>query len=122
MMGIISILFVMIIIDQFINRKLIKKLNIEEPALDEKYVNKLHKFVERILYLSSYIVMILTVNEFPHLRIWVFLGLSAVFGFRTIMEWNFKRGSKIYLLSAITCGLFILGAITYGTIDYFGVI
>lgn len=44
MIAIITILIIILILDQFINRKLIKKLTIKEVDLDKKYVNRLHKY------------------------------------------------------------------------------
>ena len=122
MIAIFTILIAILLLDQIINRKLITKLNIEESELDKKYVNKLHKYVEIILYWTSFSVMIIAITEFPHLRILIFVGMAAVLAFRTIMKWMFTRESKTYLLSAITCVLFILGSVTYGVIDYFNVI
>src|SRR5699024_11993892 len=98
------------------------KLNIEESDLGKKYVNKLHKYGEGILYWISLIVIMIAVNEFPHLRILIFVGMTAVFAFRTIMKWIYARESKTYLLSAITCVLFILGSVIYGVIDYYNFI
>src|SRR5699024_10537378 len=59
MVAIITILIAILILDQFINRKLVTKLGIEESELGKKYVNKLHKYGERILYWTSFIVMII---------------------------------------------------------------
>src|SRR5699024_5308892 len=122
MVAIITILIAILILDQFINRKLVTKLNIEESELGKKYVNKLQKYGERILYWTSFIVMIIAINEFLNLRILIFVGMAAVFAFRTIMKWIFIRESKTYLLSAITCVLFILGSFIYGVTDYFNFI
>lgn len=122
MIAIITILIAILILDQLFNRKLIKELNIEESELDEKYVNKLHKYGERVLYWTSFIMMIIAINEFLHLRILIFVGMAAVFAFRTIIKWTFTRESKTYFLSAITCVLFILGTVVYGVTDYFNVI
>jgi len=97
-------------------------LNIKDSELEKKYVNKLHKNVERLLYSTSFIVMIIAINEFLHLRLLIFVGMASVFAFRTIMKWIYTRESKTYLLSAVTCGLFILGLVTYGVTDYFNVI
>lgn len=121
MIAIFTILVAILILNIFINRKLIKKLNIEDSELDKKYVNKLHKYVEGILNWTSYIVMIIAIIDFPHLKILIFVSMTAVFAFRTIMEWIFTRESKTYLLSAITCALFILGSVTYGVTDYLNV-
>ncbi|WP_445326988.1 hypothetical protein [Sporosarcina sp. FSL K6-1508] len=38
-------------------------MNIEESELDKIYVNTLHKYVERILSWTSFIVMITNVNQ-----------------------------------------------------------
>ncbi|PAV31496.1 hypothetical protein CIL05_02240 [Virgibacillus profundi] len=116
MIPILIILIAILILDQFINRRLIKKWDMQIPELEGKYVNKLHKYGERILYWISFIVMIIAINEFPHLRILIFLGMAIMFAFRTIMKWNFTRENKTYLLSAVTCGLFIMGSVVYGLI------
>ena len=113
MIAITTILIAILILDQIINRKLIRKLNIKESELDKKYVSKLHKYVETILYGTSFIVMILAITEYPHLRIFIFVGMTVVFAFRSIFKWIFTRESKTYLLSAITCTLSILGLLTY---------
>ncbi|GAA0416049.1 DUF4181 domain-containing protein [Agaribacter marinus] len=118
MISILSILIAIFILDQFINRSLIKKWDIEIPELERKYVNKLHKYVEKILYCSSFIVMIIAINEFSHLRIFIFISMAVMFAFRTIMKWTFTKESKTYLLSAVTCGLFIVGSIVYGLTHY----
>src|SRR5699024_12460084 len=122
MVAIITILIAILILDQFINRKLVTKLGIEESELGKKYVNKLHKYGERILYWTSFIVMIIEINEFLNLRIFIFVGMTAVFACRTIMKWIFIRESKTYLLTALTCVLFILVSVIYGVADYFNFI
>ncbi|WP_339229305.1 DUF4181 domain-containing protein [Oceanobacillus sp. FSL K6-2867] len=118
MVSILIILFSILILDQFINRSLIKKLHIEKAELESKYVNKLHKYGERVLYWSSFIVMIISIQEFHHLRLFIFIGMAILFAFRTIMKWNFMKESKTYFLSAVTCGLFIAGLIVYGVTHY----
>jgi len=122
MIIIITIAITILILDQLINRKLIKKLNIEDSDLDLKYVNNLHKYVEGILYWTSFSVMIIAVLEILHLRILIFVGMAVVFAFRTIMQWIFTKESNTYLLSSITCVLFIIGSVTYWISDYFNVI
>ncbi len=122
MVGIIIILIAILVLDQFINRKLITKLNIEESDLGKKYVNKIHKYGERILYGFSFIVLIIAMNDFPHLRILIFIGMTVLFAFRTGMEWIYARESKTYLLSAITSVLFILGLVIYEVTNYFNLI
>ncbi|WP_212927967.1 DUF4181 domain-containing protein [Oceanobacillus sp. J11TS1] len=44
----------------------------------------------------------------------IFIGMAVMFAFRTIMKWTFARENKTYLLSAVTCGLFIIGSVVYG--------
>ncbi|MFD1928928.1 DUF4181 domain-containing protein [Sporosarcina siberiensis] len=97
-------------------------MNIEETDLDKQYVNKLHKHGEIILSGTSIILMIILVTDFPHLRILIFVGMVAVFSFRTIMQWIFTKEDKTYILSAITCVLLILGLVTYGTTNHFNLI
>ncbi|TRM11984.1 DUF4181 domain-containing protein [Lentibacillus cibarius] len=49
----------------------------------------------------------------------IIYGMIAVFTFRTIMKWIYARESKTYLLSAVTCVLFILGTVIYSVTNYF---
>ncbi|WP_228552403.1 DUF4181 domain-containing protein [Gracilibacillus salitolerans] len=62
--------------------------------------------------------MILSISEFHHLRLFIFIGPGIMLAFRTIMKWKFAKQNKTYLLSAITCGLFIIGSIVYGSKHY----
>lgn len=68
------------------------------------------------------ILMIISINEFPDLRILIFVGMVAVFAFRTIMQWIFTKEDKTYFLSAITCGLFTLGSVVFGITNYFNLL
>lgn len=122
MLVIITIVLIIFILDLLINRKLIKKLHIEQSDLDKEYVNKLHKYGERTLYWTSIIVLIITVSDFPHLRILVFVGITASFAFRMIMQWIYTKEAKTYFLSAVTFVLFTLGSVTYGITSYFNII
>ncbi|MFD2629938.1 DUF4181 domain-containing protein [Oceanobacillus kapialis] len=124
MWTIFIILICILVLDHFINRRLIKKLPIERSTLENesKYVNKQHKYGENILYWSSYIVMLFSILEFPSLRIFIFIGVGLVFEFRTYMKWKFTREKKTYLLSAVTCGLFLIGSIVYALLDYTAIV
>ncbi|WP_080875959.1 DUF4181 domain-containing protein [Oceanobacillus timonensis] len=114
MIRILTMIIVILILDHFINRYLIKKWDIQTSDLGLKYVNKLHKYGERILYLGSLIVLVIAVNDFPDLRIWVFISMAVLFAFRTIMKWTYAKENKTYLLNAVTCGLFIVSSFVYG--------
>ncbi|MFD1361718.1 DUF4181 domain-containing protein [Lentibacillus salinarum] len=122
MVTIIAIMIAILVLDHFINRKLITKLNIEESDLGKTYVNKLHKYGEGILYWTSFIVMIIAISDFKYLRIFIFIGMTVVFAFRTIMKWIYAKENKTYLLSATTCALFILGSVIYGVTTYVNII
>lgn len=93
-------------------------MNIKESELDKKYVNKPHKYFEITLYGIIVYVLMLALNQFLYLRMFIFVGMAFLFAFRTIMIWVFDRESETYILSAITCILFILESITYGVTEY----
>jgi len=116
--SIFIILISILVLDHFINKSQIKKWDIEVPELKNRYVNKLHKYGEKILYWVSMIVMILAITEFHHLRILIFISPGIMFTFRTIMEWIFAKDNKTYLLSAVTSGLFIIGSVVYGILQF----
>lgn len=90
--------------------------NIEVSDVKSKYVNKHHKYGERILYFSSMIVMVLSIMEFHHLRLFIFIGPAMLFAYRAIMKWKYEKENKTYLLSAVTCGSFVISAIVFGTL------
>lgn len=113
MTPIITIVMMIFILDRFINKNLIKKLNMEEPEAENKYVNDLHRYGEGILYWITMIVMVISMIDFHYLRFLIFLSGASMFAFRTFMEWKYTRENRSYLLSAVTCGLFILGSIAY---------
>ncbi|WP_167263051.1 DUF4181 domain-containing protein [Alkalibacillus almallahensis] len=118
MIPIFFILICILILDQLINKNLIKRNSIEQTASRSKYVNKIHKYGELILYGATMIVMVLSVIEFYYLRLLIFIGPGITFAFRTIMKWKFTNQDKTYLLSAVTCGLFMIGSIVYGVFEY----
>ena len=93
-------------------------MHIELPELESKYVNKLHKYGENILYWISLIVMILAIVEFHYLRLFIFISFAIMFAFQSILKWTFRKENKIYLLSAVTSGLFIIGSIVYSLTNY----
>jgi hypothetical protein len=102
-----------LILDQLINRRLIKRLHITEAELEKKYVNNPHKYGEKLLYSISFIVMFFAIYEFHQLRIFIFIGMAALFAFRTLMKWKHAEGNRSYILSSVTCGLFVVGAVVY---------
>lgn len=122
MVTIIAIMIAILVLDHFINRKLIAKLNIKEFDLGKKYVNRLHKYGEGILHWASLIVMIIAISDFKHLRIFIFIGMTMLFAFRTIMKWIYAKENKTYLLSATTCILFILGSVIYEVTTYVNIV
>src|SRR5690625_6915948 len=74
MVSIFIILISILVLDHFINKSQIKKWDIEVPELKSRYVNKVHKNGEKILYWVSMIVMILAITEFHHLSILIFIS------------------------------------------------
>ncbi|WP_163580556.1 DUF4181 domain-containing protein [Gracilibacillus saliphilus] len=122
MIVIIVILFCIFIMDQLINRKLIKKMNMEEADLEKRYVNKTHKYVENILHWATLLLIPASITgEYHRLRLFLFIVPSLMFAFRAMMKWKFATDNQTYLLSAVTCVLFITGSIVYGSI-HFGII
>ncbi|MDT8862789.1 DUF4181 domain-containing protein [Alkalihalobacillus sp. MEB130] len=107
------------ILDQFINRRLIKRKNIEVPELKFRRVNRIHENGEKILYFVNLLVMIQAIMFSPHLRIFIFIGPGFMFAFRTFMEWKYAADKQTYLLSGVTCGLFIIGSVVFAVIDAF---
>lgn len=114
MIPILIILICILVLDDLINKHQIKKKNIDLSDLEIKYVNKQHEYGEKILNWATMIIMILSITDFHHLRFFIFIGLGITFAFRTLMKWKFANQNKTYLLSAVTCGLFIIGLIVYG--------
>jgi hypothetical protein len=121
MIAIIVILFCIFIMDQLINRKLIKKMNMEEADLEKRYVNKTHKYVENILHWATLLLIAALISDYHQLRLFIFIVPSLMFAFRAIMKWKYSTDNQTYLLSAVTCVLFIIGSIVYGSI-HFGII
>ncbi|WP_018930702.1 DUF4181 domain-containing protein [Gracilibacillus lacisalsi] len=121
MIAIIVIIFCIFILDQLINRKLIKKMNIEAADLENRYVNKTHKYVENILHWATLLLIAASISDYHQLRLFLFIVPSLMFAFRAIMKWKFATDNQTYLLSSVTCVLFIMGLIVYGSI-HFGII
>ncbi|MCT2534863.1 DUF4181 domain-containing protein [Aquibacillus koreensis] len=118
MIPIFIILICIVILDHLINRHQIKKKKIDVSDLGIKYVNKLHKYGEKTLYWITMIIMILSITDFQQLRLFIFIGPGITFAYRTIMKWKFAKQNRTYLLSAVSCGLFIVGTIVYGLLHY----
>jgi len=98
------------------NNFLTRKMNIMKPEIGNEYVNRLHKYGDRVLHLATIIVMVVSITNLPHLRIYIFIVPSILFAFSTLMEWSHVKQNKTYLLSAVSCGLFIIGSVVYGII------
>jgi len=116
MTPILIILICILVANYVINNVLTRKLNIKKPDPGNKYVNTLHKYGEGILHWATIIVIVISITNFHHLRIFIFIVPCIFFAFSTLMEWNYVKQNKTYLLSAVSCGLFIIGAIVYGLI------
>lgn len=113
MLFIMSIFLVILLLDQLINRKLIKKFDIRQSEQGRRYFSDIHKYVENILHISNFIIIVLAVMEFSELMPLIFIGPAVMFVYRSIMERKNLEGSRKYILSAVTGGLFILGAAVY---------
>lgn len=113
MLFIMSIFLVILLLDQLINRKLIKKFDIHQSEQGRQYVSDIHKYVENILHIGNLIIIVLAIMDFPELKPLIFLGAAAMFVFRSIMEKNYSETSRKYILSTVTGGLFLLGGAVY---------
>ncbi|SES18186.1 protein of unknown function [Gracilibacillus ureilyticus] len=113
MVSIIIILIVILILDLILKKTIIKMRNIEVLDPEKKYVNKLHKYGERILSLVNILIIVLAMSEYPHLRPLIFIGPGILVAYRTIMEWKNAKETGTYLISASTSGLFFTGSIVY---------
>lgn len=110
------ILICILVSNYVINNILTRKMNIKKRDSQNKYVNTLHKYGEGILHWATIIVIAISITNFQHLRIFIFIVPCIFFAFSTLMEWNYVKKNKTYLLSAVSCGLFIIGSIVYGLI------
>ena len=110
------ILICILVSNYIISNALIRKMNIKKSAPGNKYVNTLHKYGEGILHWVTMIVIVMSITNYHHLRIFIFIVPCILFAFSTLMEWNHVKQNKTYLLSAVSCGLFIIGSIAYGLI------
>lgn len=113
MLTVIIIMFTILIFSLISNKLLRDKENIKVPDSRGRYVNKIHQYGEQTLYIINLVVVTLAIMDFSHLRVFIFVGFSITFAFSMIMEWKYARENKMYLLSALNCGLFIIGSFTY---------
>ena len=116
MTPILIILICIVVSNYILNNILTRKLSIKKRDYENKYVNTLHKYGEIILHWTTIIVMVISITSFPNLRILIFIVPCILFTFSTLMEWSYVKQDKTYLLSAVSCGLFIIGSIVYGLI------
>ncbi|WP_144655796.1 DUF4181 domain-containing protein [Bacillus tropicus] len=94
-----------------------KRLNIpKQKGWNNKYVNKLHKWGNRII-IFSYIVVI-SICSFLSNPLYMgflpFLFLITLYSFESYMEWKYDRESKEFLISlGGAISLIITGIILY---------
>ncbi|MEK5068638.1 DUF4181 domain-containing protein [Sporosarcina sp. FSL K6-1508] len=118
MTPILTILICILVSNYVINNVLTRKMHIKKRDSPNKYINTLHKYGEGILHWATIIVMVISITNYHHLRIFIFIVPCILFTFSTLMEWNYAKQNKTYLLSAVSCGLFIIGSIVYRLIYY----
>ncbi|MGH0858238.1 DUF4181 domain-containing protein [Bacillus pacificus] len=94
-----------------------KRLNIpKQKGWDNQYVNKTHKWGNRII-IFSYIVVIALSAFFPN-RIFMgyvpLLFFITLYGFQSYMEWKYDKESREFLISLfVVTALIITGLIIY---------
>ena len=111
MLILLVIIFSMLIINYVINRYLMNRLHIEGSP--NKYVNRIHKYIENPLYVITFIVITISIHDFHFLRIFIFVIPALMFAFRAIMQVMYEKERKTYIHSVVALGLFIIGGIIY---------
>lgn len=111
----ILILFSILILDYAINRYLLNPRDIGESP--HNYINRTHKYVENVIYAITIIVIVISINDFYSLRIFIFVLFAMMFLFRFIMQMIYEKEKKTYIQSLVTIGLIIIGAIIYGLVE-----
>jgi len=51
--------------------------------------------------------------HYPSLRILIFVGMLIQFSVQALMEYHFRKEKRLYILSLITAGLFLVSIIIY---------
>lgn len=116
MTPILIILICTFVLNYLIINILTRKLGIKKPDLENQYVNTVHKYGDKILNWTIIIVIVISITSYPNLRILIFIVPCILYAFSTLMEWSYVKQNKTYLLSAVSCGLFIIGSLVYGLI------
>lgn len=81
-----------------------KKLNIKEQTCLYGHINKVHKRGELLIVVVSILLLgiLAFVENTPPLKSHYFVAsLTALYGFRALMEWKFEKSSKRYILSIL---------------------
>ncbi|PER30136.1 DUF4181 domain-containing protein [Bacillus sp. AFS054943] len=94
-----------------------KKMNIpKQKGWNNKYVNKSHKWGNRII-IFSYIVVIIICSSLSnplYMGFLPFLFLITLYSFDTYMEWKYDRESREFLMSlGGAVSIMITGLILY---------
>lgn len=115
-MGILILIMLCIVVfDYVINRYLMRRLQIENSS--NKYINRIHKYVENSLYIIAIVLIVISVTDFESLRIFTFVTMAIMFAFRAIMQILYEKERKTYIHSVVTLGLIVIGTIIYGVLD-----
>ncbi|WP_041720569.1 DUF4181 domain-containing protein [Alkaliphilus metalliredigens] len=93
----ISIFIFWIVIEKIV----INKLNIKKKKFLFQHVNKIHTWLEALLFILTLSMMF--VNEY-----YFFIGITAIFCFRIVIEWKFEKESKTYILSILNASICLL--------------
>ncbi|WP_047986006.1 DUF4181 domain-containing protein [Ornithinibacillus californiensis] len=97
----ITVVVIMLLL-MFIVRK---KLKIKTEIGLYKYINKTHKWGERILLLLFFITLSIAYFGFYYVEVYlIFIFFLAQSIFRAFMEWKYEREEKEYIISLIGAG------------------
>ncbi|GLO65428.1 DUF4181 domain-containing protein [Oceanobacillus kimchii] len=107
------ILISIVILSIAINKFLVKQFQIDIPESKERYVNRLHKTVEKVFHAGTLIAIPLTFTQFPQYTVFVFIIPAMQQLFRFLMEFLFNYENKRFILSVNTSWLLLIGAIVY---------
>lgn len=118
MVSLIIILAVVMVVDQIISRFWLQKKYPDRRNPDEKFLNRLHKYGERTIYVIAVIVSILAISALPQLRPTIFIGMGLLFVFRAAMERRYAASPGSYIHSVITSSLMITGGLIYTVFFY----
>ncbi|WP_460283407.1 DUF4181 domain-containing protein [Bacillus luti] len=113
----VIVLVLWIIFLFFLENIVRKRLNIpRQKGWNNKYINKLHKWGNRII-IFSYIVVIIICSSLSnplYMGFLPFLFLITLYSFESYMEWKYDRESREFLMSlGGVVSLLITGVILY---------